>query len=221
MPNDTSVPAAAVATPKDRLAGTFIECCDCYTICPCWVDDTPDEDHCSGIYLWHFDATSALRGHGLAGRCLAIAAYHGNRKGTQSVLFVDAGLNPSAQAALVEAFTAPPPHSSLSDLKALIGTVLEVVVATMSFSEPNGRWTFEARRDAQLIVKAEGGDEKLKRAKGPTTLRHTALDTEFGVQGEVRVQAMGEYSTRLQALPMGEFSYVGRAGMRGCFDYQL
>jgi hypothetical protein len=76
MPNDMSVPAAAVATPKDRLAGTFIECCDCYTICPCWVDDTPDEDHCSGIYLWHFDATSALRGHGLAGRCLAIAAYH-------------------------------------------------------------------------------------------------------------------------------------------------
>lgn len=51
--SDTS--STASATPS-RLSGTlsgqFIETCDCKSLCPCWADDYPDEDHCTGLFAW-------------------------------------------------------------------------------------------------------------------------------------------------------------------------
>jgi hypothetical protein len=35
-----------------RMNGRFFEACDCYVPCPCWFDDTPDEDECSGLIAW-------------------------------------------------------------------------------------------------------------------------------------------------------------------------
>ena len=42
-----------------RLVGRFLEACDCYAICPCWIDELPDEDRCTGLYVWDIAAAGA------------------------------------------------------------------------------------------------------------------------------------------------------------------
>jgi hypothetical protein len=64
------------STHHNKLKGKFIECCDCYTICPCWVKDRPDEDHCSSLYIWTFDEDAQIEGKDIGGKSVAAAAFH-------------------------------------------------------------------------------------------------------------------------------------------------
>jgi hypothetical protein len=67
-----------------KLAGEFVECCDCYTICPCWVNERPDEDHCSSLYIWTFDDDAHIQGHPIGGKSVAAAAFYRRRSGVKS-----------------------------------------------------------------------------------------------------------------------------------------
>jgi hypothetical protein len=42
------------------LRGDFIESCDCFDLCPCWVDDDPDEDHRTGLVVWKLGEGSTI-----------------------------------------------------------------------------------------------------------------------------------------------------------------
>ena len=42
------------------LAGRFIEVCDCTLLCPCWVSEAPDDNHCTGLFVWDI---GTLDGH--------------------------------------------------------------------------------------------------------------------------------------------------------------
>lgn len=208
---------AAARPPADRLSGTFLEFCDCYTICPCWVNETPDEDHCSGIYVWAFDDQSMIAGTPLKGHCIAIAAYHGNRRGSQSVLFLDTSLPQEARHALKQAFVGQSKLKSLDALKKLIGTVIDQRDAVITYQPPAAKvagWTLSIEVAGQQVVQANGAS----REQG-VELTNSALSKEFGAQGNVSVQKMGEYTLKLNTLPVGAFSYHGRAGMAGKFKY--
>jgi hypothetical protein len=67
-----------------KLSGEFVECCDCYTICPCWVNERPDEDHCSSLYIWTFDDDAHIQGHPIGGKSVAAAAFYRRRSGVKS-----------------------------------------------------------------------------------------------------------------------------------------
>jgi hypothetical protein len=67
-----------------KLAGEFVECCDCYTICPCWVNERPDEDHCSSLYIWTFEKGSHIQGHPIGDTSVAAAAFYRRRSGVKS-----------------------------------------------------------------------------------------------------------------------------------------
>lgn len=67
-----------------KLAGEFVECCDCYTICPCWVNERPDEDHCSSLYIWTFENGSQIEGHDIGGKSVAAAAFYRRRSSVKS-----------------------------------------------------------------------------------------------------------------------------------------
>jgi hypothetical protein len=69
---------------KNKLSGEFVECCDCYTICPCWVNERPDEDHCSSLYIWTFDEGSLIQGQPIGGISVAAAAFYRRRSGVKS-----------------------------------------------------------------------------------------------------------------------------------------
>jgi hypothetical protein len=66
-----------------QLAGEFVECCDCYTICPCWVNERPDEDHCSSLYIWTFGKGAHIEGRDIAGKSLVAAAFYRRRSGVK------------------------------------------------------------------------------------------------------------------------------------------
>jgi Protein of unknown function (DUF1326) len=91
-----------------KLAGQFLECCDCYTICPCWVNERPDEDHCSAIYVWTFDPGSQIEGLDISGKSVVVAAFHGNRQGTQSAIYVDDTLKEETRQKLIDTFSGRP-----------------------------------------------------------------------------------------------------------------
>ena len=74
-----------------RLVGRFLEACDCYAICPCWIDEVPDEDRCTGLFVWDITSGEA-KGHDVAGlRVVSVSFHQGKRLGSrqQVMLFID------------------------------------------------------------------------------------------------------------------------------------
>lgn len=109
-----------------HLTGRFIECCNCKVICPCWVDDTPTEDHCAGFFAWTFDPGSTIDNHQVGNRHVVVVTVHSDprRGGTsESVVFVDDRLTREAQSALLTAFAMDDPDRTdpLGELRAVLG----------------------------------------------------------------------------------------------------
>ncbi|MFL6128021.1 MAG: DUF1326 domain-containing protein [Mycobacteriales bacterium] len=90
-----------------RLTGRFLEACDCYAICPCWIDEVPDEARCTGIFAWDIAAGEA-HGHDVSGLRVVSVSYHeGKRRGSRQrvVLLFDEGADDSQRSALSEVFS--------------------------------------------------------------------------------------------------------------------
>lgn len=199
-----------------KLTGDFVECCDCFTVCPCWVNDVPDEDHCSGLYLWSFADGSQIDGIPVGGMHVAAAAFHAVRSRGQAIFFIDAGKNAAAFEALRKAF------SGLDALGKLLGDILDVREATITSTFDQKDFVVEVIVEKRRIAKAEGEDKKFAEADAPMTLRNAALTDELGIgPGEVRVQTMGDLTVDVAALPGGPLYLRGRSGMRGKFCYEL
>ena len=41
-----------------RFDGIFYEACDCFSVCPCWTGNNPDEGECTGVFAWAVEAGS-------------------------------------------------------------------------------------------------------------------------------------------------------------------
>ena len=96
------------------LTGSFIEACDCFIVCPCWVDEDADDGHCTGLVAWSLDAGSTIDGTPVHGRKVVSVTAHGSRRrgGTSStVVFVDHEATPTQARLLATAFSV---SSSLS-----------------------------------------------------------------------------------------------------------
>ena len=92
MPMSQPTPPDALQTQMGyRLSGRFLEACDCQAICPCWIDQVPDEGRCTGLYVWHI-ITGDARALGVDGMRVASVSYHqGKRRSSRQtvVLFID------------------------------------------------------------------------------------------------------------------------------------
>ncbi len=201
------------------LSGTFVECCDCFTICPCWVADAPDEDHCSGLYVWTFDPASQIAGFDVGGASVAAASYHGNGAGGQAVLFVDQGLAAAAQNALIEAF-AGRRAGPLKDLSKLLGTIIDSGPANIETNFGSDEFEVTVTVKGSELASAKGKAKVLDRPLEPMTLKNSALERELGIRGAVEVQEMENLGVSVAALPGGPLQFKGRSGMRGSFVYR-
>jgi hypothetical protein len=201
------------------LSGNFVECCDCYTICPCWINEKPDEDHCSGLYVWTFNAGSKIRGHDVGNASVAAATYHGSRSGGQAALFVDNKLSAAARDAVVAAFSGRM-QGSLQDLAKLLGIIVTIAPAEINTEFFKGDWQVSIKVAGQSIAHAKGQDKSVDQQARPMSLQHTALSKELGIQGGVTVQEMEELAVSVATLPSGPYQLQGRSGMRGQFSYQ-
>ncbi|WP_088284836.1 DUF1326 domain-containing protein [Kineosporia sp. A_224] len=210
------------------LSGDFIEACDCYVVCPCWVDDEPDDGHCTGLFAWTLDAGSVVDGLDVAGlRVVAVTTHLGNRRTASSatVVFVDEAAD-DAQVALLGAAFSGGLGGPLADLAAVSGEVLARERARISLDPAQDAgstgWTLTVHpvaADAPAYVRSTGGPRGFD--GGPAmTLRHTALASELGIGDEpVESQLGGRLEITVGALAGGYVEVSGRSGMRGRFRY--
>ena len=133
----------------NAVGGWFLETCDCESLCPCWVDDDPDDNHCTGLFAWVIDDGRLAGDEGLVdvtgARVVSISTHNGRRRapdgGRYSVLFIDVGdvAAPARNAydALARAFGAP--RGPLADLSEVMGAVLSVSPAKIDIKGVEGR----------------------------------------------------------------------------------
>ncbi|MDR0787743.1 MAG: DUF1326 domain-containing protein [Gemmatimonadota bacterium] len=220
------------------LTGDFVECCDCFTICPCWVSEIPDEDHCSGLYVWTFAAGSRIDGIDVSGMSIAAASFHAVRSGGQSLFFLDTSRTQTkgggretdpelAYDAILNAFTGVIDRQDpgrdpgqFATLGKLLGTIIGNKRATITSTFEDGHFKVSVSVAGVKIAAARGKDWVFQGEATPMSLSHTALTDELGIQSEVRVQQMEKLTVNVAALPGGPLEFRGRAGMRGKFHYQ-
>jgi hypothetical protein len=214
------------------LNGTFVEACDCRLMCPCWIDDEPDDGHCTGLFAWSVGDGSSIDGLGVAGaRVVCVTTHLGKRRGegtaenTLSVLFVDTSALPetdrdAAFDGLGTAFSGTA-LGPLADLAAVNGTVVLVDHAAITVTDVGDTCTIRVADvsgfhavEAVLNPARFDGREAL-------TLRRTALSKELGIEDEETVTAhhSDSLTIRAAALPGGYVEVTGRSGMRGPFHY--
>lgn len=213
--------------PEYDLGGSFIEACDCYTVCPCWVDDDPDEGHCTGLTAWLLDADSVIGRVGVGGRSVVSVTTHtGNRRtsGAATVLFVDDEASDEQFGVLREAF-AGRSDGPLAGLAAVTGEVIAEERARITVSPKKKRWSVEVVRagDSRAVV-ASGSPRSFDGSSRPMVLRGTALSEEFGIPdrpraADVTAQAGEGLDVMVGELPGGFVRVTGRSGMRGSFEY--
>lgn len=206
------------------LTGDFVECCDCFTICPCWVNEIPDEDHCSGLYLWSLGPGSRIGDVDVAGMQVAAASFHAVRAGGQAMFFIDAG-NRNAQETsriehlLYDVFSGRL-GTGLKALSKLLGTNLGYRPARITSTFAGSNFDVDVTVGGQSIARAAGKDNVVPGSACPTTLKDTALTEALGIGSRaVTVQRMGDLTMDVVALPGGPLNFRGRSGMRSRFTY--
>jgi hypothetical protein len=228
----------------DTLSGWFIESCDCESLCPCWIDDEPDDNHCTGLFAWAVQEGS-LGGVDVSGARIASVSTHNGRRrapegGRYSILFIDIGSveeGGAAFPALEGAFRAPE-GGVLAELAEVNGVVLAARAARVEIEgKPGGpsNWCVRIHPAAHgngaapadvRALEAHGGllafdtDDAAGAGVAPLTLDHTALDKELAVVGEgVEALVASRFRVNLPSLPGGYVDRSNRSGMRGLFDY--
>ena len=224
------------------LKGQFLEFCDCYTICPCWVKDTPDEEHCSALYVWHFDPGCKIGGVDIGGKSVAMAAFHARRRGTQSAIFVDKTAAEEGKRLLRQAFSSavsnpaqpaldPALTTAMAGLKVLLGDVVQTAEASIVLAAPapgnpadqkhlQVTVSFEDDQGScTTLAKAQYSDAIMQGQSTTLTLDHSALHDELKLQGAVDVQRVERFEFDVASLPAAPFVLKARSGMRARFDY--
>lgn len=210
------------------ISGDFIETCDCFVVCPCWVDDDPDEDHCTGLFTWVLGPGSRIGHVDVSGRTVvAVTTHAGNRRGSEAAtaLYVDDRASYVQFHRLVEAF-AGNLDGPLGDLASVSGAVVSRQRARITTELDHSGWSVTVAPTGAgpdvPVVHATGAPRVFGEADPPMTLTHTALHQELGAGDEpVTAQRSGELTVRIGALPGGYVEVTGRSGMRGRFAYHL
>ena len=154
-----------------HLEGRLLEVCNCRVLCPCWIGEDPDFGTCDTIVSWHFDK-GTIEGVDVAGLTLAAVAHvPGNilQGNWRAAIFVDEKATKQQEEALLKVYTGKA-GGPVADLAALIGEVVSVERAPITFTVQGGRGTLKIGSDyfAEL--------EPYVSAAGKTT---TLTDTVF------------------------------------------
>lgn len=206
--------------------GHFIEACDCFELCPCWVDDQPDEGHCTGLTAWQIE-TGEINGTGVGGRVVVAVTSHGPvRRDSRAttVLFIDDDADDAEAKALEQAFRgelADGGDDPLGLLMSVTGTVLAAARQSISVTTEANGWSIRVGGDDAGIVAAHGSALVFEGEVESLTLDHTALHRELQIDGPSTAQRSAELQIAVPALRGGGYiAAKARSGMRGRFRYR-
>jgi hypothetical protein len=134
-----TAPAPTVVATTYTIQGRLLEVCTCAAICPCWIGEDPDGGTCDSSLAWYVDS-GTVRGVDVSDRCIALTVFipgnvlDGHWK---AVVYVDDRCTQEQQDALLAVFTGAL-GGPIADLAALIGEVVAVERAPMTFTVEEG-----------------------------------------------------------------------------------
>ncbi|WP_420541856.1 DUF1326 domain-containing protein [Rubrobacter calidifluminis] len=201
-----------------QLEGRLLEVCNCNVLCPCWIGEDPDNGTCDSVLAYHFDK-GTIDGVDVSGRTFAALAYlpgnvlDGNWR---VVAFVDDEATDEQQEALLNVFTGRL-GGPLADLVQLIGEVVAVERAPITFTVEKGRGTLRVGSGVNLIVEAEmasymGATEK------PTTLQETIFSTIPG--SPAYVSKATRYRRNSSAYGLQDIDIQDNNAIQGHFHFE-
>jgi hypothetical protein len=197
-----------------RLLGAFYEACDCYTICPCWTGNKPDEGQCTGIFAWEIEE-GTIDGVDVSGlRAVSVSnhtGFRGDEARQRVVMFVDDAATQRQSDALVAALTGSL-GGPLHELADLLGELLAVDHAPITLRR-EGRLTTLTVGHRLLVegLTMEGPSGR------PTTLSDGKLSEVLGTPAE----AGESWRMRVGLATHGmELDLRGRSTMAGRFSYE-
>lgn len=211
------------------LSGVFTEACDCTLICPCWLDDAPAEDHCTGLFAWQLDGTARIDGVAVGGLDVVSVSTHsgGRRAGTTSTAVFVSEAATDEQFELLAAGFSGKLDGPLAGLADVSGAVLTTARAAIAITADNAGWHIFVGKPGQASVAGTGRVEVTGSAAAfagedePLTLTGTALSKELSVAGNGQVVAhrTDVLAVRVPELPGAYLDVEGRSAMRGRFQY--
>jgi hypothetical protein len=134
-----TAPAPTVVATTYTIQGRLLEVCTCAAICPCWIGEDPDGGTCDSSLAWYVDS-GTVRGVDVSDRCIALTVFiPGNVLAGhwKAVVYVDDRCTQEQQDALLAVFTGAL-GGPIADLAALIGEVVAVERAPMTFTVEEG-----------------------------------------------------------------------------------
>jgi len=195
-----------------RLTGRFLEACDCQAICPCWIDEVPDEGTCTGLYVWDI-STGDAKGHGLDGLRVASVSYHqGKRRSSRQtvVLFIDEHASDAQADALADIFSGRS-GGPLGELSMMLGEVASQRRAKIDIT-----WDgIEAQLDIEGKVRVKTR-AKLGPSGRATTLVDPAIAESMGAMANIGLSE--EFLVKLPELG-SKLNVKGRSTTTGWFSY--
>ena len=208
------------------ITGVFTEACDCTLICPCWLDDAPDEDHCTGLFAWQLDGAATIGGTAVGGlRVVSVSTHSGGRRAgaTTTAVFVDEAADDEQFGLLTAAFSGQL-DGPLRELAAVSGAVLQRSRARIEVSADRAGWHIFVGRPSRPPAAGAGlvevtGNPAAFGDDEPLALTHTALDAELSVASAVVAHRTDQLAVRVPALPGAYLDVRGRSAMRGRFRY--
>jgi len=157
-----------------EIEGRLLEVCTCNVLCPCWVGEDPDNKTCDTVIAWGIEK-GEIEGVSVDGLTIAVSAHIPKNilipKSWKAVVFVDDRATSDQEGALLRLFTGQL-GGAVADLAGLIGEVVAVERAPISFSVEGGKGSLKigTRVDAEMapFIGATGN---------PTTLAETVFST--------------------------------------------
>lgn len=167
-----STPQGSATSTRYHIEGRLLEVCTCKAICPCWIGDDPDGGTCDSSLAWHVDA-GTIEGVDVSGLTLGASVFiPGNifAGDWKAVIYVDDAASQEQQDALLKVFTGQL-GGGIADLAGLIGTVVAVERAPITFTVEEGKGTL------RIGDKIEAQLDQLTGPTGTTTLNNSVFST--------------------------------------------
>jgi hypothetical protein len=189
----------------------FFEACDCYTICPCWLGNSPDGDECTGIFAWDIQA-GKIDGVDVAGLLAVSVSHHSGLRDEarqRVVIFIDERASRVQADALAAAFSGRL-GGPLQELGDLLGELLGVERAPIELRREGRMTTLTVDRRIRVEGAATEGPA------GRMTLSEGKLSKVLGSPAEVGESGRFRVALSTQAM---DLDLRGRSTMSGRFSY--
>jgi hypothetical protein len=194
------------------LAGRLLEVCDCGVLCPCWVGEDPDGGTCDSVMAWYVDR-GVIEGVDVSDRGVAFNVHiPGNilAGNWRTVLFVDDRCTDEQHTALRQVFTGEL-GGPIADLTVLIGEVVAVERAPMTFTVQGGRGVLTIGDKVEARLSPFQGA-----TGGTTTLQDTVFST---IPGSPVYPGKAELFRRAGGHGLSSVELTGRNAIQGSFRF--